>query len=86
MLFEYGDSENKQGYWSYEHLVLKMEDYLDYLKFLYPYFDFVFLFDHFFGHYRERKVRLKASITRKYFSGKQPNMIDTVILGEYGFL
>ena len=23
-LFEYGNSDNKQGYWSYEHLVLQM--------------------------------------------------------------
>ena len=29
VLFEYGNSDNKQGYWSNEHLVLQMEDCLE---------------------------------------------------------
>ena len=85
-LFEYVNSDNKQGYWIYEHLVLKMEDCLDCLNIMYPSFDLVFIFDHLCGHNRSLKSRLKASITRKYFGGKQPNTIDTVILGDDGFL
>ena len=37
-------------------------------------------------HDQAHEVRLKESITRKYFDGKQPNMKDTVILGEDGLL
>ena len=55
---------------------------MDCLKVLYSSFDFVFLFDHFYGHKRSSEVGLKESITRKYFGGKQQNMIDTVMLGE----
>ena len=55
---------------------------MDCLKVLYSSFDFVFLFDHFYGHKRSSEGGLKESITRKYFGGKQQNMIDTVMLGE----
>ena len=70
VLFEYGNFDNKQGYWSYEHLVLKMEDFLECLKVMYSYFDLVFLFDHSCGHDRTREGRLKESIMIKYFCGK----------------
>jgi len=46
--FEYGvDSD---GYWSYNHMVLQLEDCVDLLKHLYPDYDYLFLFDHFSGH------------------------------------
>ena len=86
VLFEYGNSYNKQWYWSYEHLVLKIEECLELLKFLYLSFGLVFLFDHPCGHYWSLEGGLKSSIVRKYFGGKQPNMKDTVMLREYGFL
>ena len=85
-MFEYGNSDNKQGYWIYDHLVLQMKDCLDCLKVMYPYFYFVFLFDHSFGNERAREGRLKESIMRKYLGEKQPNMRDTDILGEDEFL
>ena len=81
-MFEYGNSNNKQGYWIYEHLVLQMEDCLDWLNFLYTYFDLVFLFENMCGHDRAREGILKTSIMRKYFGGKQQNMRDKVILEE----
>ena len=56
------------------------------MKVLYPYFGFAFLFDHSCGPDWAREVRLKASIMRNYFGGKQPNMRDSVILGGGGFL
>ena len=63
-----------------------MEECLEYLKIIYPSLDFFSLFDHLCGRGQSHKVRLKASITRKYFDGKQPNMRDTVILEEDRFL
>ena len=69
VLFEYGNSDNKEGYWSYENLVLKMEDYLDCLKFLYPSFDIIFIFEHLCGYDLTREDRLKTSIMRNYFGG-----------------
>ena len=47
---EYGN--NKEGYWNYNRMVLQMEDVAQVLKFLYPQFDYVFLFDHSNGHDR----------------------------------
>ena len=47
---EYG--QNKEGYWSYEHMVIQLEDCVDVLKHLYPDFDFLFLVDHSNGHDR----------------------------------
>ena len=59
---------------------------MDCMKVLYPSFDFVFLFDHLCGHDQAHGGGMKASIMRKYSDGKQPNMRDTVMLGEDGFL
>ena len=69
VMFEYGTSDNKEGYWSYENLVLKMEYYLDCLKFLYPSFDIIFIFEHLCGYDLTREDRLKTSIMRNYFGG-----------------
>ena len=46
--FKYGN--NHEGYWSYHHMVLQLEDCVDVLKVLHPDFDFIFLFDHSNGH------------------------------------
>jgi hypothetical protein len=46
--FEYG--ANNEGYWSYEHMVLQLEDCVDCLQVLAPQFDYLFLFDHSCGH------------------------------------
>ena len=59
---------------------------MDCMKVLYPSFDFVFLFDHSCGIDQAHGGGLKASITRKYSDGKQPNMRDTVMLGKDVFL
>ena len=48
--FEYG--ANNEGYWSYEHMVLQMEDCIDVMHALYPDYDVLFLFDHSCGHDR----------------------------------
>ena len=64
VLSEYGNFYNKQRYCIYEHLVLQMEDWLDWLKVLYPSFYFVFLFDRSCGHDRTREGILNASINK----------------------
>jgi hypothetical protein len=46
--FEYG--QNSDGYWSYEHMVLQMEDCIDVMKVLHPEVDVLLLFDHSCGH------------------------------------
>ena len=56
VLFEYGNSKNKQGYCIYEHLVLPIKECVDFLNFLHLYFDFLFIFDHLCGHERSREV------------------------------
>ena len=86
VLFYYRNSDNKQGYWICEHLVLKMEDCLNFLKVLYPSFDFVFIFDHLCGHDQSHEGRLKSSIMIKYFGGKHSNIRDTIMLGGGYFL
>jgi hypothetical protein len=46
--FKYG--VNAQGYWSYEHIVMQLEDYIDCFKVVYPEIDLVSLLDHSCGH------------------------------------
>ena len=48
LFFEYG--ENRQGYWTYNNMVIQFEDAVDVLRVMHPIFDFVFLFDHSSGH------------------------------------
>jgi hypothetical protein len=55
--FEYG--ANNEGYWSYEHMVLQLEDCVDCLQVLAPQFDYLFLFDHSCGHDKQREDGLK---------------------------
>mmetsp|Transcript_4361 Transcript_4361/g.5020 ORF Transcript_4361/g.5020 Transcript_4361/m.5020 type:complete len:101 (+) Transcript_4361:1324-1626(+) len=38
---EYGS--NKEGYWTYDNMVLQLEDCIDCIKCLYPDYDFMFL-------------------------------------------
>ena len=45
---EYGSK--REGYWSYEHMVIQLEDCIDCLKVLCPQYEFVFLLDHSCGH------------------------------------
>jgi hypothetical protein len=46
--FEYG--QNNEGYWTYESMVLQLEDVVDCLTVLYPDYEFLLLFDHSNGH------------------------------------
>ena len=45
---EYG--KNIDGYWTYNHMIIQLEDCIDILYYLYLNFDFVFFLDHSNGH------------------------------------
>ena len=49
--FEYG--VNTEGYWTYGHMVLQMEDCANMLNVLHPEYKYIFLFHHGCGHVRK---------------------------------
>ena len=84
--FEYG--VQAEGYWTYDHMVLQLEDCIDVITVLYPQYEFMFLFDHSCGHDRKRPDGLCVNSIRKNFGGKQAVMRDTRLetedyFGEY---
>jgi hypothetical protein len=83
---EYG--VNGEGYWTYESMMLQVEDVVDCLKVVYPSYEFVMLFDHSNGHDRMQPNGLNSGKIRKFFGGKQPCMRDSILedkgcFGEY---
>ena len=69
---EYG--ANNDGYWTYEHMVLQLEDCIDVLSCLFPSFDFLFLLDHSNGHDRMKPDGLNINRLNVRHGGKQPKM------------
>jgi hypothetical protein len=69
--FEYGSTG--EGYWSYEHRVIQLEDCIDCLKVLYPQYDMVFLLDHSCGHDQQNEDGLNAGKMSKTFGGETKN-------------
>ena len=67
-------------------MVVQFEDVLDCLKIMYPGWEFVFLFDHSSGHAKQRPDGLNAAKMNKSFGGKLPEMRQTLIAKEEGFL
>jgi len=51
--FEYGTSND--GYWTYQHMVLQLEECIDILKHLFVAYSFLFIFDHSCGHDKQRE-------------------------------
>lgn len=82
--FEYGATA--EGYWTYDRMVLQLEDCADVLKALHPEFDFVFLFDHSCGHDRGRDDGLNVSKMSSGYGGTQRAMHSTEIKAEKGYL
>ena len=75
---EYGAS--KEGYWTYEKMVLQLEDIMDVLHYFFEdKYQFVFLFDHSNGHDRLQPNGLSCTKIRKNWGGKQPIMRDTAL-------
>ena len=83
-LFHYGASA--EGYWTYDRMVLQVEDVVDCLKVLYPEYDFIFMFDHSCGHDRSQENGLNARRMSAGFGGKQQKMHPTIIREEDGYL
>jgi hypothetical protein len=66
--FEY--EQNADSYWTYQHMVLQLEDCVDILNVLYPQYDFLFLFDHCSGHDRQREDGLNEKKMSKSFGAE----------------
>ena len=85
--FDYGENEEAQGYWDYNHMVLQFKDVVDdCLKIMHPQFHFVFLFDHSSRHAKQHPDGLNASRMNKLYGGKFPGTHPTIIERELGFL
>eukprot|EP00978_Attheya_sp_CCMP212_P024028 scaffold74802_cov56-Attheya_sp.AAC.1 len=86
-LFEYGNAEGKEGYWTYDNMVLQLEDCIDILTVAFgKTYDYVFLFDHSCGHDRMRKDAINIHGMNVGFAGKQMRSHDSVILQHDGYL
>jgi hypothetical protein len=82
--FEYGASN--QGYWTYDRMVLQLDDCVDCLKIIFPAFDFLFILDHSSGHDKQKPDSLNASNMQKNFGGKQNKLRPSTILEQDGYL
>ena len=69
---EYG--QNKEGYWTYDRMILQLEDCVDVLKVLFPDFDFIILFDHSNGHDRLQTDGLSITKINVGYGRTQPKM------------
>jgi hypothetical protein len=68
-----------KGYWSYEDMIIQLEDCIDCLLTLFPHFDFYFLFDHSNGHDHMQPDGLSVTKCNEYFGGSQPFMRDLIV-------
>jgi hypothetical protein len=83
--FEYG--QHADGYWTYQHMMLELEDCVDILNVKYPQYNFLFLFDHSCGHDRQREDWLNVKKMSKSFGGQaQRSMCETTIKQSQGNL
>ena len=82
--FEYGASF--EGYWTYDSMVLQLEDCADVVKTLYPQYHFLFLFDHSCGHDRMPDDALKVEGMNKGYGGEQNVMRASTIHSADGYL
>ena len=82
---EYGASHD--GYWSYEHMVLQLEDCVAVLKYTHPQFDILFLLDHSNGHNRMRPDGLNLNRINIRHGGKQsimrPSLLNSSHFGPF---
>eukprot|EP00978_Attheya_sp_CCMP212_P012664 scaffold31668_cov55-Attheya_sp.AAC.5 len=71
-LFEYGNVEGKEGSWSYDNMILQLEDCIDVLTVAFgTTYDYVFLFDHSYGHDRMRSDAINVHRMNVSYAGKQ---------------
>jgi hypothetical protein len=77
-LFEYGNAEGREGYWSYDHMILQLEDVLDVLYVAFgDKYDFVPLFDHSCGHDRMRPDALNVNCMNVGYGGKSASRMHS---------
>ena len=74
---EYGSG--KDGYWTYRHMVIQIENCIDCLSHLYPQFDYTFELDHSSGHNSERPDGLSTTAINLGWGGKQRKMRDSIL-------
>ena len=82
--FKYGSSG--EGYWTYQHMVLQLEDCVDVLKAIFPMYAFLFLFNHLCGHDKQREDGLNVEKMTRSYGGAQPHLRDTTIKQQQGYL
>ena len=74
--FEYG--ARKMGYWSYEHLIIQLEDCIDVLRAIYQdRFEIQIMVDHSCGHDRQRDVGLNVHNMNVGYGGNQTFMHES---------
>jgi len=69
----------KDGYWTYRHMVLQIEDCVDCLKYTHPDFRYGFELDHSSGHNSERPDGLSTNSINLGWGGKQRCMRNSVL-------
>ena len=76
--------QGKDGYWTYKHMILQIEDCGDCLTYLYPDHDYEFELDHSSGHNAERPDGLSTSSTvlNLGWGGKQRKMRSSLLTKE----
>ena len=86
-LFNYGNNGSKEGYWTYDHMVLQCEDIMDFLRFKFgSKYDYYFLFDHSCGHNKTQPDGLNANNINVKYEGKQTIMHPTIIDERDGYI
>jgi hypothetical protein len=84
---EFECGQNPDGYWTYQHMVLQLEDCVNVLKVKYPQNGFIFLFGHSCGHDRQREDGLNVEKMSKSYGGRaQRKMHKTKIKQSQGYL
>ena len=82
--FEY--SVSSEGYWTYDRMVLKLEDCTKIIKALHTGIDFIFIFDHTCGHDRGIKYRLNVMKMNIGYGGAQQEIHPTNTNKEVSYL
>ena len=82
--FEY--SVSGEGYWTYQHMVLQLEDCVNGLTVLFPEYAFLFLFDHSCVHDKQKKDGLNMEKMTKKHGGAQKPLHDKAIKQVTGYL
>ena len=63
-----------EGYWTYNHMVVQLEDCIDVLTIIYPDFDFVVFLNNSNGHNKMRPDGLNINKIGLQYRGKQPKI------------